>query len=434
MSVRIEGIVPDSPADKKRISVGDILVSISGNSIRDILDYQFYAVDANAVLELETSGGKRRKVRLRNLEYEDLGLLFSGYLMDKQQSCKNKCVFCFIDQLPKGMRESLYFKDDDERLSFLFGNYVTLTNLTDDEIDRIIKYRISPINVSVHTTDPELRVFMMKNPKAADILKTLRKLADGLIEINCQLVLCPGINDGEELNKSLDDLKEFLPQLKSIACVPVGLTDYRQGLCKLESFTEKSAQEVVSIIDNFNRQFDEPVAFASDEFYLLAKRQLPPASYYGDFVQLENGVGMCAYLEEQIVEALEEIPISDKHISISLATGALAALFLEKILIKVKEKYLNIDYNIYKIENRFFGKKITVSGLLTGKDVIEQLKDKDLGERLLLPSNMLDNANEKTLDDIKPSEISEALDVPIRFVDNDGWDFIDVINETVKEE
>lgn len=432
MSVQIEGVTAGSLAEKKKISKGDLLLTISGHPIRDILDYQFYATDANVVMEIETSSGKRRKIRFHNDEYEDLGLLFSSYLMDRQQSCKNKCIFCFIDQLPKGMRESLYFKDDDERLSFLFGNYVTLTNLTDDEIDRMIRYHISPINISVHTTNPELRVFMMKNPRAGEIRSILRRLADGGISLNCQLVLCPGINDGVELKNSLRDFKELVPQLQSIACVPVGLTNYRDKLEPLRTYTRQGAEEVISIIDDWNRQFSKPIAFASDEFYLLANKTLPPASYYGDFAQLENGVGTFAYLEGQLEEALADCNPSTHSDSLSLATGVLSAPLMKKLVQKIREKYPKIDVTIYPIINHFFGEQITVSGLLTGKDIIEQLSGKELGTRLLLPSNLLDNANEKTLDDMTPEFLSQALGVSVRFIDNDGWDFLSAVTE--KEE
>ena len=434
MSVRICGVVPGSMAEKKGIVSGDHLLTVSGHPIRDILDYQFYATDPRVVIELLTCDGKHRKVRFYNREYEDLGLLFESYLMDRQQSCRNKCIFCFIDQLPKGMRESLYFKDDDERLSFLFGNYVTLTNLTDDDVDRIIRYHISPINVSVHTTDPELRVYMMKNPRAAEILPILLRLAKGGISLNCQLVLCPGINDGKALEKSLMDLELLLPQLQSVACVPVGLSDYRDGLEKLNSFTKEGARAVLSVIDKWNQKRDAPVAFASDEFYLLAEKRLPPAAYYGDFPQLENGVGMCTYLEEQVTEALKDAPISKKPISVSVATGVMAAPFISQLLNKIQENYPNLVYTVYSIENHYFGSNITVSGLLTGKDILEQLRGKPLGNRLLLPCNMLDNANEKTLDDMTPDELSQALGISLRFVENDGWDFIDAVTETAERE
>ena len=294
--VTIIGIEPGSLAQKHKIRAGDKIISINNNEIRDVLDYRFYCTDRKLVIILETADGKNRKVKIRKDEYEDIGLEFETYLMDKQRSCMNKCVFCFIDQMPKGMRESLYFKDDDSRLSFLFGNYITLTNIGDDEIDRIIKMHISPINISVHTTNPELRCKMMNNRFAGEKLKYLKRLSDAEIKINAQLVLCPGLNDGKELERSLNDLAQLYPSIESVAAVPVGLTKFREGLYPLRPFTKQEAAAVIDTIekigDRFYNEYNDRVFYPSDEFFALAERELPDEAYYGAFLQLENGVGM----------------------------------------------------------------------------------------------------------------------------------------------
>ena len=313
MAVRIGEIVKGSIAQKKKIGAGDVLISINGNEINDVLDYRFYINDTKLLLSLKTADGKSRLAVIHKDEFEDIGLEFETYLMDKQRSCKNKCIFCFIDQLPKGLRKSLYFKDDDSRLSFLFGNYITLTNLTDAEAERIIKMHISPVNISVQTMNPDLRVKMMANPKAGDSLKYLHKFVKAEIAINTQLVLCPKINDGKELERSLSELGALYPSVQSIAAVPVGLSDHREGLYPLKPYTKETAREVIGIIDKFNNKFKEEhgeiIAYAADEFYLKAELPMPDADYYNGFPQLENGVGMWALLESEFNEALDECDI-----------------------------------------------------------------------------------------------------------------------------
>ncbi|HZJ78115.1 MAG TPA: DUF512 domain-containing protein, partial [Clostridia bacterium] len=308
MSVRIFSVEPKSLCDKKRIKTGDTLVSINGNEIGDVLDYKFYASEQKLSMVIKKPKGKIKTVKITKGEYEDLGLGFETFLMDNQRHCSNKCIFCFIDQLPKGLRESLYFKDDDARLSFLFGNYITLTNLEDKDVERIIKMHISPVNISVHTMNPDLRVKMMNNPKAGSSLKHIERFAKAGIKINTQLVLCPGINDGDELEYSLNELAKFYPSIKSISAVPVGLSRYREGMFELNSYTKEQAEEVINIIEKFNHRFmcynNEIIAFAGDEFFLIAGRDIPNVDYYNGFPQLENGVGLWASFKHDFESAL----------------------------------------------------------------------------------------------------------------------------------
>ena len=359
-----------------------------------------------------------------------MGLGFDTYLMDEQRSCKNKCVFCFIDQLPKGMRESLYFKDDDSRLSFLFGNYITLTNITEHEIERIIKLHISPVNISVHTTNPELRCKMMNNRFAGDALSVLYRLANAGISINCQLVLCPGYNDGDELRRSLEDLTK-LESVQSIAAVPVGLTAHREGLTKLEPFDKKTASAVLDILNEFGEftlnKYSKRRVFAADEFYILSKRAIPDVSFYEDFLQLENGVGMWSlFLNESKTAIIEDFSDfnSEKEKRISVATGEAAYPLIKNIVDIAAKKWHNLYCDVYAIKNNFFGGHITVTGLVTGGDLIEQLKCKDLGEKLLISSSMLRHEKDKFLDNITVEDVEKTLKVKVAVVDNDGFEFI----------
>ena len=429
MAVRISGVEKGSICEKK-IHGGDTLLSVNGFDIRDVLDYRFYTSDEKLRLLIETESGKRRTVKIKKGEYDDLGLVFDTYLMDKHHSCKNKCIFCFIDQMPKGMRESLYFKDDDSRLSFLFGNYVTLTNLTDEDIDRIIKMHISPVNVSVHTMNPELRVKMMKNPNAGTSLHYLNRLAEAGIKLNTQLVLCPGINDGKELQYSLDELGKLYPAVQSIAAVPVGLTKYRDNLPPLEPFNEKTSAAVIDAIDDFNAHFlyfhGETIAYAADEFYLKADRPIPPEEYYGSFPQMENGVGMWRSLENEFMQALntcETAVIAPRHISV--ATGTAAYPLMKKLADAAMERIKGLTVSVFEIQNNFFGASVTVSGLLTGRDLAEQLGGKNLGDVLLICENMLRSGEEVFLDDMTVSELSERLGVPILANRADGFDLLE---------
>ena len=431
MSVIIKSVDSKSPAEKAGLKAGDTLISINKNDIMDVLDYRFYQNNAKLKIEYIDDKGKIKHKRIKKQDYEELGLNFETYLMDKQHSCLNKCVFCFIDQLPKGMRDSLYFKDDDSRLSFLFGNYITLTNITEHEIERIIKMHISPINISVHTTNPELRVKMMKNKNAGKVLSVIKRFNDAGIKINCQLVLCPGYNDGEELKRTLSDLTE-LQNAECIAAVPVGLTKYRDGLADLVPFNHRTAAETIDIIDRYGeeciKKYGSRRIYASDEFYLLAKRQMPDADYYGEFLQLENGVGLWALLLKEATDAIaeEEYKLEQKR-KISVVTGVAAYPLITEIVDKCKQKWDNLECKVYKIKNNFFGEKITVAGLVTATDIKEQLKGENLGEELLIPAVMLRKEGDMFLDSITLNELSRDLGVKITPVDNDGYSLIDAL-------
>ena len=424
MSVVISAVEKNSPAYRIGIKAGDVLVKLNGEDIMDVLDYRFQEENTVVTLEFINSAGKLKSKRVKKDEYEELGLLFDTYLMDKKRSCKNKCVFCFIDQLPKGLRESLYFKDDDSRLSFLFGNYITLTNITEHEIERIIKMHISPINISVHTTNPELRVKMMTNKNAGEALSVIYRLNEAGIQMNCQLVLCPGFNDGDELERSLRDLTA-LPTVKCIAAVPVGLTRYREGLAQLEPFTRETAGAVLDIIDRFGdeciKRYGERRVYGADEFYLLSERPMPKADYYGDFLQLENGVGLCSLLESEANEALQQEYEVKNGRKVTIATGEAAYSLISAIAQECEKRYNNIKCNVKAIKNNFFGGKITVSGLVTATDIYEQLQGIDLGEELLIPSAMLRAEGDMFLDSVTLEELSEKLGITITPVDNDGW-------------
>ncbi len=423
LPVKILSVDKNSPAQKAGIKSGDIIVSINGHKIRDVLDYRFYMTEKK--LDIALTNGI---LTVKKGQYDDLGLEFETYLMDKQHSCRNKCIFCFVDQMPKGMRDSLYFKDDDERLSFLFGNYITLTNLNDEDIQRIIDMHISPVNISVHTTNPELRVKMMANPKAATSLKYLKTLTDAGIKVNSQLVLCPGINDGDELKRSLEDLSTMYPYLQTISCVPVGLTDYRDGLYKLKSYNKETAGETIDIIhefaDKMEKKYGERLAYPSDEFFLKAERPLPDYEYYGEFNQLENGVGLLAILQREFDDAMALNDPHDKKRSVSIATGVAAYPFIKKLAKKAMEVYPNLNVKVYEIINNFFGHNITVAGLITGTDLIDQLKDKDLGTELIIPSVMLKYQENMFLDSKTLEEVESKLNIKITVIEPDGFELL----------
>lgn len=424
MAVVISDVEKGSYAEKAGLLKGETLLELNGEEIVDVLDYRFYQNESVLTVKVQSTDGNVRSVTVKKGEYDELGLGFSTYLMDKQHSCKNKCIFCFIDQLPQGMRESLYFKDDDSRMSFLFGNYITLTNLTDHEIERIIKLHISPVNVSVHTTDPELRCKMMGNRFAGKALDSLWRFCKAGIDINCQLVLCPGYNDGEALVKSLSDLIEF-PSIKSIAAVPVGLTGHRDGLSDLEPFNKETAAKVVDITTEFGdetlEKYGERRVFAADEFYLIAEREIPDSTFYGDFLQLENGVGMWAMLQNECDEAIDDFEGPGSHRKITVATGEAAEPLIRNIVDKAKKKWHNLECDVVAVRNNFFGGKITVTGLVTGTDIIKQLKGKALGEELLISSSMLRHEGDMFLDSVTVSEVEQALNVKVKVVENDGW-------------
>ncbi len=431
MSVIIKSVEKNSPAYKKGLRAGDTLISIDKNEIMDVLDYRFYQNNSKICIEFLNSKGKIKTKKIKKKECEELGLEFETYLMDKKHSCKNKCIFCFIDQLPKGMRDTLYFKDDDSRLSFLFGNYITLTNITEHEVSRIINMHISPINISVHTTNPELRVKMMKNKNAGQVLEIMKRFDDAGIKINCQMVLVPGFNDGDELRRTLSDLSA-LENAECIAAVPVGLTGHRDSLQKLEPFSKENALKTIEIIDEFGEKciskYGQRRIYAADEFYILAEKELPDAHYYGDFLQLENGVGLVPLLLDEAQKAINDTEYSlDKKRKITIATGEAAFPFITQIVDKMAFKWDNLECSVKMIKNNFFGGEITVAGLVTATDIKEQLKDTQLGEELLIPSVMLRDGGDMFLDSITVQELSKALNVKITPVDNDGYLLIDKI-------
>lgn len=431
MGVRISGIEPGSKAEKAKIEAGDILESINGHEICDVLDYRFYLIDNCLKMIIKTQAGELKKLTMRKQEYEETGLLFESYLMDQKHSCRNKCIFCFIDQLPKGMRESLYFKDDDARLSFLMGNYITLTNLTEHEAERIISMHISPVNISVHTTNPDLRVAMMHNSHAGESLGLLRRFAQAGIRINCQIVLCRAVNDGAELERSLNDLGSLYPSVESIAVVPVGLTKYREGLAELLPFDRQTASKVVDQVEAFGDRFLEEhgrrIVYPADEFYLKAGRLIPDAAFYDEFNQLENGVGLTALLVSEFQSALQNEdfvgPVEKRKIS--LATGTSIAPTIRNLVGLLEQKVPGFDCEVYAIENYFFGKNVNVSGLVTAGDIIKQLKDKDLGEELLIPAVMLRRERDLFLDDLTIEDLSKALHIKVTAVENDGYELME---------
>ncbi len=429
MSVKISGVEPNSICAKK-IAAGDVLLAVNSHEINDVLDYRFYTSACKLKLEIETAKGKCRTVKVKKGEYDDLGLCFETYLMDKHRSCKNKCIFCFIDQMPKGMRDSLYFKDDDSRLSFLFGNYVTLTNLTDKDIDRIIEMHISPVNVSVHTMNPELRVQMMKNPHAGESLRYLNRLADAGIKLNTQLVLCPGINDGKELEFSLSELGKLYPAVQSVACVPVGLTKHRENLPELEAYNAQTAKAVIDAVDDFNAHFkhfkNETIAYAADEFYLKAGIDIPAAEYYGDYPQLENGVGMWRLLKEEFIQALDECDYNLKNKrSVTAVTGEAAYELICELCSMAEKRFENIEVNVIKIKNTFFGESVTVAGLLTGQDIVAQLEGAALKDAVIVPDSALRDGEDVFLDDMTVAQLSETLGKPVISSKADGFELLD---------
>ncbi|MEM1484985.1 DUF512 domain-containing protein [Oscillospiraceae bacterium PP1C4] len=430
MPVLIQSVASGSYAQRAGIRSGDTLVSIGENQINDVLDYRFYMTERSLMLKLFRSGAAY-SVNIKKGEYDDLGLEFETYLMDRQLACKNKCVFCFVDQMPKGMRKTLYFKDDDSRMSFLFGNYITLTNLTDADVDRIIKMRISPVNISVHTTDPQLRVKMMKNPHAGDSLRYIKKLCEAGIKVNTQLVLCPSWNDGEALERSLSDLGALYPNLQSIACVPVGLTRFRERLAPLVPYEQASAAETVDRIHRFSEKmfekYGERVAYPSDEFFLKAELPIPAPSYYGDFDQLEDGVGVIAMLRDEFESALSLDDEQDVSADIAIATGEAAGWLMQELAGQVMARHPGVKIAVYTIVNHFFGEHINVAGLITGTDLVEQLAGKCTGKRLLLPSVMLRHEGDCFLDDMTVEAVEQSLGVSIQTIDNDGYQLYDAM-------
>lgn len=433
----IKEVIPGGIGEELEIEAGDKLLAINGEEIADIFDYQFLVQDEYIEVLIEKKDGEEWLLEIDKEYEEDLGVEFENGLMDDYRSCHNKCIFCFIDQMPKGMRDTLYFKDDDSRLSFLQGNYVTLTNMSENDIDRIIKYHLSPINISFQTTNPELRCKMLNNRFAGEALKKVDRLYKAGIVMNGQIVLCKGVNDGAELERSISDLTGYLPNLESVSVVPVGLSKYREGLYPLEPFTKEDAKEVLSIIHKWQEElfpkYGKHFIHASDEWYILAEEEMPEESRYDGYLQLENGVGMLRLLQEEFADALDtlkekkELPDGEHKEIISLVTGKLAYPYIKRMAEQLESLVPGLTAHVYEIRNDFFGEMITVSGLLTGQDIVKQLTGKELGERLLLPQNVLRSGETVFLDDLTVEDVEKALQVRIDIVKSSGYDFVESV-------
>lgn len=427
----VKSLMPGGIGEELGIEPGDKLLAINGNEIQDVFDYYYYEESEQLLLLIEKPDGEEWELEIEKDEDESLGIEFDQSLMDEYRSCRNKCMFCFIDQMPKRMRETLYFKDDDSRLSFLQGNYITLTNMSDHDVERIVKYRLEPINISFQTTNPELRCKMLHNRFAGEALKKVDILYRGQIEMNGQIVLCKGVNDGEELERTIRDLTGYLPYLKSVSIVPVGLTKYRDGLYPLEPFTKEDAREVLSVIHRWQEKIYQEhgihMIHAGDEWYVLAEEEVPEEARYDGYLQLENGVGMMRLLFNEVQEALSAVTGDGRQREISLATGRLMYPYIGKILEEIRKKFPNITTHLYAIRNDFFGERITVSGLITGQDLTGQLKGQPLGERLLLPCNMLKIGEPVFLDDFTLEEVENSLQVKTDIVKSSGQDLLDAV-------
>lgn len=428
---KISQVDPGSIAEELELEPGDYVLAINGNEVEDIFDYEYYVNSASMTMTVRKADGEEWELDIEH-DYEDLGLTFENGLMSDYRSCCNKCIFCFIDQMPPGMRETLYFKDDDSRLSFLQGNYITLTNMKERDIDRIIRFKLAPINISVHTTNPELRCMMLHNRFAGQALEMIHRLYQAGTPMNGQIVLCKGINDGAELERTIRDLTGYLPYMESVSVVPVGLSRYRDGLHPMEPFTKEDAERTIDMIEGWQQKvylrYGTHFVHASDEFYILAERPLPEEERYDGYIQLENGVGMlrllCSEVEAALAELKEETCVPGR---VSMATGLLPYKYICKYAGWIMDRFPERRVQIYPITNDFFGERITVSGLLTGRDLQNQLKGKDLGEYLLLPVNMFRSGEEVFLDDMTRQELENALQVRIRIVKSSGYDFVQAV-------
>ena len=425
-----------SIAQELELQPGDILLTVNGQPVGDIFDYRYLMNEEYVVLEVEKVNGEIWELEVEKEYEEDLGITFDKDLMDDYRSCSNHCIFCFIDQMPPGMRDTLYFKDDDSRLSFIQGNYVTLTNMSDHDIERIIRYHLEPINISIQTMNPELRCKMLHNRFAGDALQKLRKLYEAGITMNGQIVLCKGVNDGKELDSSIQEMSVYAPVLQSVSVVPVGLTKFREGLYPMEPFQKEDALEVLDIIHSWQKKMMDQHGIhfihASDEWYILAGEELPEEDSYDGYLQLENGVGMLRLLGTEVQETLADMPGDNRKIKAVSATGALAAPFIKKYMDMIHEKFPGVEIEVVTIKNEFFGETITVSGLVTGQDLLKQLQGKDLGEKLLLPCNMLKNEEDIFLDDISVEELSRELNTEIVIVDEGGADLVSAVLDPPK--
>ena len=434
----IKTIEPGSIAEELELEPGDELLRVNGEIIEDVFDYHFQTNDTYLELTIRKKDGEEWDLEIEKEYDEEIGITFENEFMDQYRSCSNNCIFCFIDQMPPGMRPTLYFKDDDSRLSFLQGNYITLTNMSDHDIDRIIRYHLAPINISFQTTNPELRCKMLHNRFAGNIFPKVQRLYEAGIEMNGQIVLCKGYNDGAELERSISDLSKYLPHLKSVSVVPVGLSKYRDGLAPLEPFTREDAKEVLATIHKWQKKLYEQWGLhfihAGDEWYLLAGEPIPEEENYDGYIQLENGVGMLRLLLNEFEDAYQKLQGGNQKGELSIATGKLAYPYLVRMARRMEEKYPEIHIHVYWIRNDFFGERITVSGLVTGQDIVSQLKDRKLGSRLLIPCSMMKADADVFLDDYTVKELSEALQVRVDIVKSSGQDLVDsILNEEIKE-
>ena len=426
----IKSVDPGSIGDELGLEPGDELLTIDGHQLEDIFDYEYYIRSESMEVLIRKADGEEWELDIEN-NYEDLGLTFENGLMSDYRSCRSKCIFCFIDQMPEGMRDTLYFKDDDSRLSFLQGNYITLTNMSKKDIDRIIEFKLAPINISVHTTNPKLRCKMLNNRFAGDALKHIDRLFKAGTPMNGQIVMCRNINDGKELERTIQDLSKYIPCMESVSVVPVGLSKFREGLYPLEPITREDAIHTIDLVERWQKKlydrYGTHFIHASDEFYILAGRPLPETERYDGFAQLENGVGMIRLMTAEVEETLGKLEGDDREEELSIATGCLAYEYLKGFLEQIREKFPGRTVRLYPIVNRFFGEQITVAGLITGRDLMEQLKGKPLGSRLLLPSCMFRSGEEVFLDDVTRQEVKTALQVPVNIVKSSGQDFVNAV-------
>ncbi len=424
----VKSVEKKSIAEELEIEAGDVILAVNNQTIEDIFDYQYLINDEYIELLVRKPDGEEWLLEIEKDYDEDLGIEFENSLMDDYKSCHNKCIFCFIDQNPKGMRDTIYFKDDDSRLSFLQGNYITLTNMKEKDIERIIHYHLAPINISVHATNPKLRCKMLNNRFAGTILDRIKKFYEADIPMNGQIVLCKGVNDGDELRRTISDLLTFAPVMESVSVVPVGLSDYREGLYPLEPFYSEDACQVIDIIEEYQKLAMDKCGIhfvhASDEWYINAGRDFPEAERYDGYIQLENGVGMMRMILDEFAEAYDELTGDDREYEVSLITGVLAYDSFVELARRINIKFPNIKIHVYKIINDFFGHKITVTGLLTGGDIIKQLRDKPLGDRVMLPQNVLKADEDIFLDDVTLDELKQALQVEVYIVKSNGADFV----------
>lgn len=430
----VSAVTPGSIAEEMEIEPGDVLVSVNGQEPEDVFDYRYLMNEEEVLVVIRKPDGEEWELEIEKEYEDDLGMEFENGLMDDYRSCRNKCMFCFIDQLPKGMRDTLYFKDDDSRLSFLQGNYLTLTNMSEHDLEKIIYYKLSPINISFQATNPELRCKMLHNRFAGDVMDKVRRLKEAGIMMNGQIVLCRGVNDGEELDRSIRDLVTLMPELQSVSVVPVGLTRYRDGLYPLEPFTKEDACKVLDLIHSWQekllKEYGTHFIHAGDEWYILAERPMPEETTYDGYLQLENGVGMVRLLKEEVDAYLKKLPGDDRKRRVTIATGELAAPYLREHAASIQKKYPGVEVQVITVKNEFFGGKITVAGLLTGQDLVKQLKGKDLGEELLLSINMLKSDEPVFLDDMTVEQLQTALQIKVSIVESSGNDFVNcILNE-----